>query len=173
MAPPSPFHTLRARALSGQDVDLGVFRGSVVLVVNTACHCRLSPQLDGLEDLFGRHRAEGFVVLGFPCNQFGGLEPGGALEIEAHCLLHHGISFPMFEKTLVNGRHAHPLFRWLKTSLPGRMGKSVKWNFTKFLLDRDGRPLRRYAPLTPPRAIEPDLIRALREKQASVEVSSM
>lgn len=166
MTADSVFHRQRVRTLGGEVMDFASLRGKVVLVVNTASHCRLATQFDGLEALYTRHCGDGFVVLGFPSDQFG-LEPGSALEIEAHCLLQHGVSFPMFEKTVVNGRQAHPLFRWLTTSLPGRLGRSVKWNFTKFLIDRDGRPLRRYAPLTTPKALERELVDTLRGNAVS------
>ncbi|MFO7301467.1 MAG: glutathione peroxidase [Acidobacteriota bacterium] len=151
-----------AADLRGQPVPLERYRGSVVLVVNVASRCGFTPQYAGLEALYRRHRDAGFVVLGFPCNQFGGQEPGTSREIETFCRDRFDVTFPMFEKVDVNGPAAHPLFVWLKAKAPGALGsKAVKWNFTKFLVDRDGAHVERFAPRTPPEAVEPAIIERL------------
>ncbi|NDY93905.1 glutathione peroxidase [Ideonella livida] len=155
------FFSHSARSLRGQPVPLAEYRGKVVLVVNTASKCGFTPQYAGLEALHQKYADQGLVILGFPCNQFGNQEPGDASTIEGSCLIHYGVSFPMFEKVEVNGAGAHPLFVWLKSRLPGWLGGRVKWNFTKFLIGRDGQPLRRFAPITKPEALEPHIRRAL------------
>ncbi len=132
-----------------------------MLVVNTASQCGFTPQYAGLETLYRKYAGKGFVILGFPCNQFGNQEPGDAEIIATTCEVNYGVTFPMFEKTDVNGSNAHPLFNWLTERLPGLVGRRVKWNFTKFLIDRDGTPLRRYAPITPPDKLEADIRTAL------------
>lgn len=157
----SEFHTLHARSLRGDDVALSRYAGKVVLVVNTASKCGFTPQYAGLEALYRKFASDGFVVLGFPCNQFGNQEPGDANTIEGTCLINYGVSFPMFEKIDVKGPHAHPIFHWLTTQLPGVFGRRVKWNFTKFLIGRDGKPLRRFAPITRPEKLEADIRSAL------------
>jgi len=151
-----------ARDLSGADVPLERFRGQVVLVVNTASRCGFTPQYAGLERLHEDLAARGFAVLGFPCNQFGGQEPGDAAEIAEFCTTTFGVRFPLFAKIEVNGPDAHPLYRWLKSEAKGLLGSAaIKWNFTKFLVDRDGRVLARYAPNTTPEAIRPAIERLL------------
>lgn len=136
----TPFYQLTATRLRGQPLSMADYAGKVVLVVNTASHCGFTPQYAGLEALYKKYAAQGLVVLGFPCNQFGKQEPGGADEIEQTCHVNYGVSFPMFEKVDVNGPAAHPLFRYLKQALPGVLGGRIKWNFTKFLIGRDGTP---------------------------------
>jgi len=143
-----------ARDLSGRDVPLSDYRGRVLLVVNTATHCGFTPQYEGLMRLYSLYRARGFEILDFPCDQFGGQAPGTGEEVHAFCVNRYAIAFPQFDKVLVNGREAHPLFRYLKKELPGMAGGTVKWNFTKFLVDRQGRPVRRFSPNTEPSAIE-------------------
>jgi glutathione peroxidase len=150
----SKFYQFRARTLRGEEVSLEQFAGKAVLVVNTASKCGFTPQYAGLENLYEKYKDQGLMILGFPCNQFGNQEPGDAASIQKECLLNYGVSFPMFEKTDVNGARAHPLFNWLTTRLPGMFGKRVKWNFTKFLVGRDGVALQRFAPLTRPERIE-------------------
>lgn len=150
----SPFHALEAESLRGGMVPLSRFAGSVVLVVNTASACGFTPQYAGLEALYRAHRERGLVVLGFPCNQFGRQEPGGPDEIQKTCQINYGVTFPMFAKVEVNGPGAHPLFALLTTALPGWFGRRIMWNFTKFLVGRDGRPLRRFAPVTKPAKLE-------------------
>jgi glutathione peroxidase len=157
----SEFHRFQAHSLRGQQVEFSRYAGQVVLVVNTASKCGFTPQYTGLEWLYRKYADQGFVVLGFPCNQFGNQEPGDADAIEGSCLINYGVSFPMFEKVEVKGPNAHPLFKWLSAQLPGLAGQPIKWNFTKFLIDRDGEPLRRFAPITRPEKIEQHLRRAL------------
>ena len=158
--PPSSFYDLTARTLDGRDIAFSSYRGKVVLIVNTASRCGFTHQYAGLEALHERHAAEGLAVLGFPCNQFGGQEPGERDSIEA-CISGFGVAFQMFEKVDVNGPNAHPVFRWLTASLPGVLGGRIKWNFTKFLIGRDGTPLDRYQPLTSPEGMETDVVAAL------------
>ncbi|MCB9778478.1 MAG: glutathione peroxidase [Alphaproteobacteria bacterium] len=150
-------------SLSGEPGDLTPYQGKVLLVVNTASHCGFTPQFEGLEALWRSHADAGLVVLGFPCNQFGKQEPGTADEIGAFCQKNYGVSFPMHDKIEVNGDHAHPLFRQLKAAAPGLLGsRGIKWNFTKFLVARDGTVLRRFGPRDTPAAIEGAITAALR-----------
>lgn len=147
-----------ARSLDGKPVRLQEYAGKTLLIVNTASECGFTPQYTGLEDLYERYRDRGLVVLGFPCNQFGGQEPGEAAQIGAFCQKNYGVSFPMFEKIEVNGAAAHPLYNWLKQSAPGLFGsRRIKWNFTKFLLDRNGQVQARYAPVTKPQKLAADI----------------
>lgn len=157
----SEFHHFQARSLRGEPVELSRYAGQVVLVVNTASKCGFTPQYAGLESLYRKYAGQGFVVLGFPCNQFGNQEPGDADTIEGSCLVNYGVSFPMFEKVDVKGPNAHPLFKWLSMQLPGLVGRQIKWNCTKFLIGRDGQPLRRFAPTTRPDKIDQLLAKAL------------
>jgi len=150
----TPFHALEAEALRGGTIPMSRFAGSVVLVVNTASKCGFTPQYRGLEALYQTNRDRGFVILGFPCNQFGKQEPGGPEVIEQTCQINYGVTFPMFAKVEVNGPGAHPLFTFVATALPGWFGRRIMWNFTKFLVGRDGRPLRRFAPFTSPAKLE-------------------
>jgi glutathione peroxidase len=144
-----------ARTLQGKDVSLADYRGKAMLIVNTASKCGFTPQYEGLETLYKAHRAEGLVVLGFPCNQFGAQEPGSADEIGAFCQANYGVSFPMFAKIDVNGASTHPLYDFLKREKPGVLGtKNIKWNFTKFLVDRAGNVVGRFAPTTKPQDID-------------------
>ena len=147
-----------ARRPDGSEADLGEFVGKVVLVVNTASKCGFTPQYAGLEELWKKYRQRGFAVIGFPCNQFGGQEPGSADDIASFCSVNYGVSFPMMAKVEVNGDGATPLYRWLKEEAPGILGsKAVKWNFTKFLIDRDGKVVRRYAPTDKPESLAADI----------------
>lgn len=145
-----------AKALSDdQDVPLSDYRGQVLLIVNTASKCGFTPQYADLESLYGKLHGSGLTVLGFPCNQFGGQELGSESEIGAFCQKNYGVSFPMFAKIEVNGDGAHPLYRYLKHATPGLLGsEAIKWNFTKFLINRAGEPVARYAPLTKPTDLE-------------------
>lgn len=137
--------------LSGKDQPLAAYAGKVVLVVNTASKCGLTPQYEGLEALWRQYGEKGLVVLGFPCNQFGEQEPGTAAEISEFCEINYGVSFPIFAKIDVNGSGEHPLYAWLKSSAPGIFGtESIKWNFTKFLIGRDGKVIERFSPDTLP-----------------------
>ena len=145
-----------ATAIDGREVDLADYAGQVVLVVNTASKCGFTPQYEGLEELHRTFGERGLVVLGFPCDQFGHQEPGTEEEIRAFCSTMYDVTFPLFAKTDVNGRRAHPLYRHLKRARPGVLrSRSVKWNFTKFLVGRDGAVAARYAPTVAPEAIEP------------------
>jgi glutathione peroxidase len=154
-------HDFTATTLTGQERPLSEYAGQVALVVNTASKCGFTPQYAGLEALYEQLRGDGFVVLGFPCNQFGAQEPGTEDEIGEFCQLNYGVSFPMFAKVDVNGDDAHPLFTWLKTEKSGLLGGRIKWNFTKFLVGRDGQVIRRYSPNTEPAALEGDIRAAL------------
>ncbi len=141
-----------------EKTTLNPYRGKVMLIVNTASRCGFTPQFSGLEKLYQAHRSKGFVVLGFPCNQFASQEPLNEAQIETFCRVDYGVTFPMFAKIEVNGANAHPLYRYLKQHAPGVLGsEAIKWNFTKFLVDRNGKIVRRYAPSTTPEAIEADI----------------
>ncbi|HDX4048175.1 TPA: glutathione peroxidase [Enterobacter soli] len=155
------FHQFSAISLRGQQIPMADYAGKVVLVVNTASQCGFTPQYAGLETLYKKYAAQGLVVLGFPCNQFGKQEPGDADDIARICHVNYGVSFPMFAKVEVNGSAAHPVFRYLKNELPGVLGGRIKWNFTKFLVGRDGKPLKRFAPYTTPEKMEADILAAL------------
>ncbi|HUE64278.1 MAG TPA: glutathione peroxidase [Rhizomicrobium sp.] len=144
-----------AATLAGEDVALDRWNGRVLLVVNTASECGFTPQYAGLEALHRKFEPEGLTVLGFPCNQFGGQEPGSEAEIGAFCQRNYGVTFPMFAKVDVKGPNAHPLFQYLTQARPGILGtEAIKWNFTKFLIDRSGEPVTRYAPQTKPEELE-------------------
>jgi glutathione peroxidase len=140
----------KATAIDGSETDLSAYDGQVVLVVNTASQCGLTGQYAGLQELHDSYADQGFTVLGFPCNQFGDQEPGDEAEIGAFCERNYGATFPMFAKIDVNGDEAHPLFEWLKDERPGLLGGKIKWNFTKFLVGRDGQVLERFSPTTEP-----------------------
>ncbi|AIR03523.1 glutathione peroxidase [Cedecea neteri] len=157
----NPFHQLTATSLTGQQISMSDYAGKLVLVVNTASQCGFTPQYAGLEALYKKYAAQGLVVFGFPCNQFGKQEPGDADDIARTCHINYGVSFPMFAKVEVNGTAAHPVFRYLKNELPGVLGGRIKWNFTKFLIGRDGKPLKRFAPLTTPEKMEAAIVAAL------------
>jgi glutathione peroxidase len=151
-----------ANLLDGTPADLSRWRGQVLLIVNTASKCGFTPQYAGLEELYERFRDRGFAVLGFPCNQFGQQEPGSEADIGDFCEKNYGVHFPMFAKVDVNGDHAHPLFKHLKQSAPGVLGTElIKWNFTKFLINKDGTVAARYAPQTKPEEIAPDVEKLL------------
>jgi glutathione peroxidase len=148
-----------ADLLDGTPQALSRYRGKTVLIVNVASRCGFTPQYEGLEALYRQHRKGGLVVLGFPCDQFGHQEPGDAEEIRRFCTTRYAVSFPLFAKIDVNGPNTHPLYEWLKAEQPGVLGsQAVKWNFTKFLVGPDGRPVRRYAPSDTPESIEKDLL---------------
>ena len=148
--------------LDGVARHLDAYRGKVLLIVNVASKCGFTPQYAGLEALYRDYRAQGLEVLGFPCDQFGHQEPGDSEAIRSFCTLTYDVHFPVFAKIDVNGDKAHPLFQWLKSTKPGLLGtEGIKWNFTKFLVGRDGQVLQRYAPTDKPQAIEPDIKAAL------------
>jgi glutathione peroxidase len=155
-------YAFEAVDIKGANVKLADYRGKVVLVVNTASKCGFTPQFAGLEKLYEKFRDRGFSVLGFPCNQFGKQDPGNNGEIEEFCQLNYGVSFPMFAKIDVNGPSAHPLFKHLQSTAPGIFGsEKIKWNFTKFLVDKNGKVIARFAPLTKPEDIEQAVAAAL------------
>jgi len=155
-------YSTRIRTLDGKDTDLAAYRGKVLLIVNTASKCGFTPQYAGLEALYKKYAERGFVVLGFPCDQFGHQEPGSEAEIATFCAKNYGVSFPMHAKIEVNGPDAHPLFAQLKTAAPGLLGTEViKWNFTKFMVDRQGQVMARYAPNTAPEKLPPEIERLL------------
>ncbi|HWJ81226.1 MAG TPA: glutathione peroxidase [Nocardioides sp.] len=154
-------HDFSATAIDGTEVDLSTYDGKVVLVVNTASKCGLTPQYEGLQQLYDKYADQGLVVLGFPCDQFGHQEPGDETEIAQFCSRNYGVSFPMFAKIEVNGDGTHPVYQWLKSEQGGLFGGSIKWNFTKFLVGRDGAVLERYAPTTAPEKLAGDIEKAL------------
>jgi glutathione peroxidase len=155
-------HDFSAETLSGKPATLSEYKGKVLLIVNTASKCGFTPQYKGLEQLYVKYKDKGLEILGFPCNQFGAQEPGTASEIASFCEINYGVTFPMFSKIEVNGTGAHPLFVHLKGEAPGLLGsKDIKWNFTKFLVNRDGAVIDRYAPTTSPESIEKDIENAL------------
>ena len=146
-----------ARTITGQDQALAAYAGNVVLVVNTASKCGFTPQFAGLEKLYADLKDQGFVVLGFPCGQFANQELDSDAETAEFCQLNYGVTFPMFAKIDVNGKDAHPLYSWLRTEKGGILGDAIKWNFTKFLVNRDGQVVKRYAPNGTPADIEADI----------------
>ena len=151
-----------AQQITGQTVPLSQYRGQVLLIVNTASACGFTPQFGGLEDLHKAYGGQGLVVLGFPCNQFGSQDPGSNDEIASYCQMNYGVSFPMMAKIDVNGANASPLYQWLAAEAPGLLGsKAIKWNFTKFLVGKDGRVIRRYAPQDAPKKLGKDIEAAL------------
>ncbi len=160
-------HDFTMTTLEGQERSLSEYAGKVVLVVNTASQCGLTPQFEGLESLFQEYGDDDFVVLGFPCNQFGAQEPGTAEEIGSFCQRNYGVSFPMFEKIEVNGDGAHPLYQWLRQEKGGLLGDAIKWNFTKFLVAPDGEVVKRYAPTTAPEKLSGDIEKAIDKRKAA------
>ncbi len=158
MSGPRTIADFKAKKPNGEMIDLADKQGKVLLVVNTASKCGFTPQYDGLEALHKQYGTRGFEVLAFPCNQFGGQEPGSADEIESFCKVNFGLSFPLMAKIEVNGAGADPLFDWLKSEAPGVLGtKAIKWNFTKFLIDREGKVVRRYASTDKPENLAGDI----------------
>lgn len=150
------------KTISGEEVSMDRYQGKVLLIVNTASKCGFTPQYKGLEALYEKYREQGLEVLGFPCNQFGHQEPGDESQIGQFCELNFGVTFPLFSKIDVNGSGAHPLYKQLKSDAPGLLGsEAVKWNFTKFLVDQEGRVLKRYAPTDTPEKIEKDIVKLL------------
>ena len=159
---PTSIYDFEALQMNGQSVPLSQYRGKVLLIVNTASACGFTPQFGGLEELHKEYADQGLVVLGFPCNQFGAQDPGSNDEIASFCQLNYGVSFPMMAKIDVNGAGASPLYRWLAAEAPGLLGsKAIKWNFTKFLVGKDGQVLRRYAPQDAPEKLAGDIEAAL------------
>ena len=154
-------YDLSAKLNNGKNKSLADYKGKVLLIVNTASKCGFTPQYDGLQSLYAKYKGQGFEVLGFPCDQFGHQEPGSDDEIKSFCQLNYGVSFPLFSKIEVNGEEAHPVFKFLKSEQGGLLGDSIKWNFTKFLVDKKGTVIERYSPTTPPSAIEPQIEKLL------------
>lgn len=153
-----------AETISGQEIGIGDFANKVILIVNTASKCGFTPQFEGLETLYSELQDQGLVVLGFPCNQFGNQDPGSNGEIEEFCQLNYGVSFPMFSRVDVNGPKAHPLFRYLKKEAKGLLGsEAIKWNFTKFLINKNGDVVKRYASADLPKHIKKDIVALLAE----------
>jgi glutathione peroxidase len=155
------FYQFSAISLQGKEISMESYRGKVILVVNTASKCGLTPQYEGLENLNQKYKDRGLVILGFPCNQFGNQEPGTEKEISEGCLINYGVSFQMFSKIEVNGKNAHPIYKYLKDRLPGLIGNNIKWNFTKFLIDRSGKPVKRFPPTTVPDKLVKDIEKLL------------
>jgi len=155
-------YDFEVKRLNGEPVKLDAYRGKVLLIVNTASQCGFTPQYRGLEELYGKFRARGLEILGFPCNQFGKQEPGSSDEIAEFCSVNYGVTFPIFEKIEVNGKNTHPLYQYLKSEARGLLGSEpIKWNFTKFLVDREGKVVERYGSAKKPAQIEAEIERLL------------
>lgn len=157
------FYSFKAKSLQGKEISMDTFKGKNVLIVNTASKCGLTPQFEGLEKLYQDHKDNDFVILGFPCNQFANQEPNDEKSISEGCLLNYGVTFPMFSKIEVNGENAHEIYKFLKEELKGTLGSKIKWNFTKFLIDKDGKPVKRFSPVTKPEKINDFLINHITE----------
>jgi glutathione peroxidase len=158
----SNLHSFSVQGADGQPLNLEKYKGQVVLVVNVASKCGFTPQYKGLEELYKKYKAQGFAILGFPCNQFGSQEPGTNSEIQQFCSLTYDVSFPIMAKVDVNGSNASPVYQWLKEEAPGLLGTEfIKWNFTKFLIGKDGQVIKRYAPNEEPMKIADDIQKAL------------
>lgn len=168
----SEFYTFKAKSLTDKEISMETYRGKVVLVVNTASKCGLTPQYKGLQELYDQYNERDFVVLGFPCNQFAGQEPGDADSIGQTCHINYGVTFPMFAKVKVNGSSAHPLFKYLKKSLSGLLTSQIKWNFTKFLIDAQGNTVKRFGPAKTPKSMKKE-IEALLNKQDKSSAQAM
>lgn len=149
----------KVNSLQGVEIDFASFKNKTLLIVNTASKCGFTPQYKGLEALYQKYKDKGLVVLAFPCNQFNNQEPGNATSIQNNCLINYGVSFPVFEKVLVNEKNAHPLFKFLKAELPGFITNGIKWNFTKFLIDKNGNPIKRFSTFDTPDKIESFLLK--------------
>ncbi len=157
------FYDFKALSLQKKEISMEEYRGKIVLIVNTASKCGFSPQYEGLETLYEKYHDKGLVILGFPCNQFANQEPGSENEIASTCLVNYGVTFQMFSKIDVNGPNAHPIYQWLKSQKKGRglLGSKIKWNFTKFLLDRDGNVIGRYGSIVTPERLDPIIAKVL------------
>lgn len=157
----STFYSLAATTPQGKELSMETLKGKVVLIVNTATKCGLAPQFEGLEALHQKYKDKGLVVVGFPCDQFAGQEPESNDTVEATCKLNFGVTFPLMAKSKVNGKETNEVFKYLKKELGGTFGSAIKWNFTKFLIDKEGNPVKRYAPTTKPEAIAQDILKLL------------
>ena len=149
---------------NGETYQLDAYKDKVMLIVNTASKCGFTPQFAGLEELYKKYKDQGLVILGFPCNQFGNQDPGTDEEIQSFCQVNYGVTFPMFSKIDVNGKNAHPIYKYLKNSLSGAITDDIKWNFTKFLIDKSGKPMKRYGSNVKPADLEADIVEALKTK---------
>ena len=158
------FYDFSARKMNGQEVKMADCKGKVVLVVNTASKCGLTPQFTGLEELYKEYKDQGLEILGFPCNQFAKQDPASNKEISEFCLINYGVTFTMFEKIDVNGENAHPLYKFLKSEAKGALGNEIKWNFGKFLIDANGNVIKRYAPITKPSKLKGDIEKLLKQR---------
>jgi glutathione peroxidase len=157
------FYDFKAVSLQKKEISMEEYRGKVVLIVNTASKCGFTPQYEGLENLYEKYQDKGLVILGFPCNQFANQEPGGEKEIASTCMVNYGVTFQMFSKIDVNGPNAHPIYQWLKSQKKGHglLSSKIKWNFTKFLLDREGNVIGRYGSMVTPEKLDPIIAQAL------------
>ena len=158
------FYQFKAKSLQGKEISMEDYRGKVVLVVNTASKCGFTPQYEGLEALHRKYKDDGLEILGFPCNQFGNQEPGDEKSIAEGCLVNYGVTFQMFSKVDVNGESADPLFKYLTGELGSIFGRKVQWNFTKFLIDRNGKPVKRFAPVTKPESMDASIKKLLEKR---------
>jgi glutathione peroxidase len=158
------FYRLEAKAPSGKPIPMKGFEGKIVLIVNTATRCGLTPQFEGLEQLHQKYKEQGLILLGFPCDQFNNQEPETNETMEEVCRINHGVSFQLTEKIDVNGKNEHPVFSFLKRKKPGLFGKRIKWNFTKFLINREGQPVKRYGPTVKPEKIEKDILKLINDR---------
>jgi glutathione peroxidase len=157
------FYDFKAVSLQKKEISMEEYRGKVVLIVNTASKCGFTPQYEGLENLYEKYQDKGLIILGFPCNQFANQEPGGEKEIASTCMVNYGVTFQMFSKIDVNGPNAHPIYQWLKSQKKGHglLSSKIKWNFTKFLLDREGNVIGRYGSMVTPEKLDPIIAQAL------------
>lgn len=156
-------YPFKAKTIDGKEISLQDYQGKALLIVNVASKCGYTPQYEGLEKLYKKYKDQGFEILGFPCNQFGAQEPGSEADIQSFCSLTYGVDFPMFSKVDVNGANAHPLYKYLTTEKPGILGtEAIKWNFTKFLIDKNGEPVKRYASADKPESLEADVEKVLK-----------
>jgi glutathione peroxidase len=150
-------YNFTAKSINGEDISLSNYRGKVLLIVNTASKCGFTSQYAGLQELYDKYKDKEFTILGFPCNQFGSQEPGDEKSIETFCQINYGVTFPMFAKIAVNGKNAHPLYKYLTYAQSGLFGSNIKWNFTKFLINQNGIAIKRYASITKPKSIAKDI----------------
>lgn len=155
------FYNFEAKSLQGKEVKMDAYKGKTILVVNTASKCGLTPQFEGLEQLYKDYKDKGLVILGFPCNQFANQEPGDEKSISEGCMINYGVTFPMFAKVDVNGVNAHPIYKYLKKEKGSLLGSKIKWNFTKFLINANGEPIKRFAPTVKPEKIDAYLKKVL------------
>lgn len=162
------FYELKANSMAGKEISMETFKGKVVLVVNTASKCGFTPQFKELEELYEKYKDQGFVILGFPSNQFANQDPGSNEEIVEFCQLNYGVTFPMFQKVEVNGNGAHPLFQYLTEATKSVFGKKIKWNFTKFLIDIDGNVVKRFAPTKTPLSFESEIQQLIPTKTGKI-----